>query len=153
VEQAVFNGTYQHQIDPKGRTSLPARFREVLTGQGADKLFVTTDLHEGCLQAYAPAQWNAFTAKVAALPQFKDSTRLIVRAMVAPAQECPFDKLGRIILTPQLRQYAGLQDEVVWVGSVERIELWSPQGWKKCEAIIRTPEVQATLAKELSELL
>jgi MraZ protein len=149
----VFNGTFQHQIDAKGRTSLPARFRDVLVGQGADKLFVTSDLYEGCLQAYAPAQWLAFAAKVAALPQFKDSTRQMVRAMIAPAQECPFDKLGRILLPQPLRQYAGLQDEVVWVGSVARIELWSPQGWQKCQATIRKPEIQASLVRELSELL
>ena len=81
-----FTGVYQHQIDAKGRTSLPSRFREVLAAQGADKLFVTTDLFDGCLQAYAPAQWTAFTQKVAALSQFDPSVRLLVRSFVAPAR-------------------------------------------------------------------
>jgi MraZ protein len=149
----VFTGVFQHQIDAKGRTSLPARFRDVLAGQGADKLFVTTDLLEGCLQAYAPAQWLAFTHKVSALPQFQASTRHLMRTMVAPAQECPFDKLGRILLPPALRDYAALSDEVVWAGSVERIEVWSPKGWKKCQDAARAPEVQAELARELARLL
>jgi MraZ protein len=149
----VFTGVYQHQIDAKGRTSLPARFREVLAGLGAEKLYVTNDLFEGCLQAYAPEQWNAFTEKVAALPQFDPKTRMVMRSMVAPAQECPFDKLGRILLPPTLRDFAGLTEEVVWAGSVERIEVWSPRGWKKCQESARTPEVQADLARELSRLL
>ena len=148
----MFSGVYQHQIDAKGRTSLPARFRDVLAGQGADKLFVTQDLFEGCLQAYTPAQWIAFTTKVAALPQLQPSTRHLMRAMVAPAQECPFDKLGRILLPPALREYAGLTDEVMWAGSVERIEIWSPKGWKKCQEAARAPKVREELERELARL-
>src|SRR2546423_13090281 len=83
-----FFGVYQHAIDAKGRTSLPSRFREVLSAQGADKLFVTPDLLDQCLQAYAPAQWKAFTDRVARLSQFDPTVRHILRSFVAPAQEC-----------------------------------------------------------------
>ena len=149
----MFNGVYHHQIDAKGRTALPARFRDVLAGQETGALFITTDLLEGCLQAYAPAQWQAFIDKVAALPQFQASTRLVVRAMIAPAQECPFDKVGRLLLPPSLREHAGLSDEVVWAGSGKRIELWSPKGWKKCTDAARVPATKEQLAAELSRLL
>ena len=148
-----FSGVYQHAIDAKGRTSLPAKFRDVLAGTGTDKLFVTTDLYERFLLAFAPAQWNAFTAKVSALPSFDAGTRHLVRTVVAPAQECPFDKLGRILVPPSLREFAGLTDEVVWAGSIDRIEIWSPQGWAKCQTDARSPEVQAELAKTLAKLL
>src|SRR5205814_9934296 len=84
-----FTGVYQHQIDAKGRTSLPSRFREVLAAQGADKLFVTTDLFDPCLQAYGPAQWTAFTQKVAALSQFGSSVRPAGRGFVGSVQERP----------------------------------------------------------------
>ena len=149
----MFTGVYQHQIDAKGRTSLPAHFRDVLAGQGADKLFVTTDLFEEFLLAFAPAQWLAFTQKVAALPQFDQKTRYLMRTVVAPAQECPFDKLGRILLPPPLREHAGLTDQVTWAGTVERIEIWSPRGWAKTLAAARTPEVKEALARELGRLL
>jgi MraZ protein len=148
-----FTGVYQHQIDAKGRTSLPSRFREVLAAQGADKLFVTTDLFDGCLQAYAPAQWTAFTQKVAALSQFDPSVRLLVRSFVAPAQECPVDKVGRILIPPPLRDHAGLADEVTWAGTVERIEIWSPKRWLETQKAARAPEVQAQLAARLHQLL
>src|SRR5207244_9625850 len=81
-----FTGVYQHQIDAKGRTSLPSRFREVLAAQGADKLFVTTDLFDACLQAYAPAQWTPFTQKAATLARSDPSVRLLVRSSVPPRQ-------------------------------------------------------------------
>jgi MraZ protein len=148
-----FTGVYQHQIDAKGRTSLPSRFREVLAAQGADKLFVTTDLFDGCLQAYAPAQWTAFTQKVAALSQFDPSVRLLVRSFVAPAQECPVDKVGRILIPPPLREHAGLTEEVTWAGTVERIEIWSPKRWLETQKAARAPEAQAQLAARLHQLL
>ena len=80
-----FTGVYQHAIDAKGRTSLPSRFREVLSAQGADKLFITTDILDPCLQAYAPGQWTAFTERVAKLSAFDPVVRQLVRTFVAAA--------------------------------------------------------------------
>ncbi len=148
----MFSGVYQHQIDAKGRTSLPSSFRDVLAGQGADKIFITNDLYEDCLQAYAPEEWTSFVAKVNALPQFDEATRQIVRAMIAPAHECPFDKLGRILLPPQLREYAGLAEQVVWAGGGKRIELWTPAGWKQTRDEIRKPDVQQQLRAKFRQM-
>ena len=149
----MFTGVYQHQIDAKGRTSLPSAFRDVLAGQGTDKLFVTTDIFGDFLLAFAPEQWNAFMEKIYALPQFDDQTRTLVRTVVSPAQECPFDKLGRILLPPSLREHAGLSDQVTWAGSGRRIEIWNPAGWAKTQAEARTPESKAALKRELGRLL
>ena len=148
-----FTGVYQHQIDAKGRTSLPSCFREVLAAQRANKLFVTTDLFDACLQAYTPAQWTALTQKVAALSQFDPSVRLLVRSFVAPAQECPVDKVGRILIPPPLREHAGLTDAVTWAGTVERIEIWSPARWLETQKAARAPEAQKQLAARLHQLL
>ena len=149
----MFTGLFQHAIDAKGRTSLPSAFREVLSVDGADKLFVTTDLFDDCLQAYAPRQWTEFTQKVASLKQFDPVVRHLMRSFVAPAQVCPVDKLGRILIPPTLREHAGLEDEIVWAGSVERIEVWSPSRWARAVAKARAPEVQTQLAERLHQLL
>ena len=148
-----FFGVHQHAIDAKGRTSLPSRFREALSLQGADKLFITPDLLDGCLQAYAPAQWIAFTEKVARLPQFDPTVRHIIRSFVAPAQECPVDKVGRLLLPEPLRHHAGLTAEVTWAGSVEKIEVWSPERWAKVQSAARAPEMKKQLAARLATLL
>lgn len=148
-----FFGVYQHAIDAKGRTSLPAKFRDVLSAQGAEKLFVAPDLLDSCLQAYAPAQWTAFTEKVAKLPQYDPTVRHLVRSVVAPAQECPVDKLGRILLPEVLRAHAGLGGEITWAGTVDKIEIWSPERWRKAQDAARAPDVQARLAEKLAQLL
>ncbi len=148
-----FFGVYQHAIDAKGRTSLPSKFREVLSAQGADKLFVTPDLFDACLSAFAPAQWIAFTEKVARLPQFDPTVRHLVRSVVAPAQECPVDKVGRLLIPEQLRAHAKLEGEVTWAGSVEKIEIWAPSHWAKVQAAARAPDVQEKLAARLATLL
>jgi len=153
AERSVFSGVYQHQIDAKGRTSLPSSFRDVLAGRGDDKIFVTVDLFEPCLQAYAPADWLALTDKIAAMPQLAEKTRALVRLMIAPAHECTFDKLGRILLPPQLREHAGLTEHAVWAGSVKRIEIWTPAGWKKVQEHVRSAAMQEQLKQELQSLL
>src|SRR5207237_6237670 len=92
---AVFSGVSQHAIDAKGRTGLPARFRELLAAQGAEKLFITPDLIDPCLVAFAPNAWQRLAEKVAARSMFDRDIRLLSRAFIAPAQECPVDQLGR----------------------------------------------------------
>jgi len=88
-----------------------------------------------------------------ALSQFDPSVRLLVRSFVAPAQECPVDKVGRILIPPPLREHAGLADEVTWAGTVERIEIWSPARWLETQKAARTPDAQAQLAARLHQLL
>src|SRR5258705_5951575 len=104
----MFSGVFQHAIDAKGRTSLPARFRELLSAQGADKLFITPDLIDPCLVAFAPAAWQRLAEKVAARSIFDRDIPLLSRPFIAPAQECPLDQLGPILIPPNLRQQVGL---------------------------------------------
>ena len=80
----MFSGVFQHSIDAKGRTSLPARFRELLSAQGADKLFITPDLIDPCLVAFAPSAWQQLAEKVAAKSMFDRDIRLLSRAFIAP---------------------------------------------------------------------
>ena len=148
-----FTGVHEHAIDAKGRTSLPSRFRDVLSAQGADKLFITTDLFDPCLKAYAPAQWSQFTERVSKLSQFDSDVRHLMRSFVAPAQECSVDKLGRILIPPTLREQAGLVDTVTWAGLVDHLELWIPARWAEKQREAKSPEVQQRLAARLHQLL
>src|SRR5438552_3640722 len=105
---AVFQGIFQHSIDAKGRTSLPAKFREQLAAAGTDKLFITRDLIDPCLIAFAPERWAEIARKVSSLSLFDKRTRLLSRGFIAPAQECVVDKLGRVLIPPSLREVAHL---------------------------------------------
>ena len=147
----MFQGVFQHSIDAKGRTSLPAKFREQLSVQGADKLFITRDLADPCLLAFAPLAWAKIAEKVAGLSLFDKRSRLLSRGFIAPAQECAVDKLGRILIPPTLRERLGGVEEITWAGQTNRIEIWAPAEWAKVEKAAEAND--EALLKQLSELL
>jgi MraZ protein len=129
----VFRGTHQHSIDAKGRTSLPARFRELLAGRSEEYLVVTTGPARS-LWCLPPSTWKVLEDKVSAMPQFDQETQDFMHAFMAPAQDCSFDKMGRILVPPTLREYAGLEGDVFWLGAINRIELWSGERYKARQA-------------------
>lgn len=124
----MFRGRFDYSIDDKGRVSLPAKFREVLSANYDERLIITT--FDQCLWAYPIPEWQAIEEKIAALPQFKSQVKALQRVFVSGAAECPLDKQGRIIIPPTLRDYGGLKKEVVFVGMTKRIEIWSKERWE-----------------------
>lgn len=123
----MFRGRFEHTIDTKGRLSVPAHFREVLSTHFDERLVITN--FDGCLWAYPVVEWLAVEQKIAGLPQFKEEVKALQRVFVSGATECPIDKAGRILLPPTLRDYAGIVKDVVLVGMTRRIELWARERW------------------------
>jgi MraZ protein len=147
----VFRGVYEHQIDVKGRTSLPAKLRDTLVGSYDERLIVTTAL-DACLHAYPVREWEQLEASLARRNPMEAGVKTLMRLYVAPAQEVPVDKLGRVLIPPQLRSHAQLEKEVVWAGMVKVIELWSAEGWRKAQEAARTEVDSAELMRVLTEL-
>lgn len=158
----MFRGLHEHSIDAKGRINVPARFREVLSRQlvaspanpavsepAAEQLIITTGI-DPCLVAYTPAQWEVFEARLAALSQFDPAVVQLKRIYVAGASECDIDKHGRLLIPPPLRQYAGLEKDVVWAGMVTTIEIWAKDAWDTRMAASR--EDRAAIARAMTEL-
>jgi MraZ protein len=131
----VFRGRYGHAIDGKGRVSLPARFREALANSKEEMLVATTS-DEPCLQAYALGAWKEFEEKLGQRGQFNPSIRRLTRHYVGNAQDLPIDGMGRVLIPPQLREYAGLEKEVVFIGQPRFIEIWSKERWEKAQETI-----------------
>ncbi len=142
----MFRGLYEHSIDNKGRTSLPARFRAPLKDE---RLIITTGI-DRCLVAYPPAEWEAFETRLAALSQFDPAVVQLKRIYVAGATEVVLDKHSRLLIPPLLREYAGLKRDVVWAGMVTTIEIWSKESWL-AEAT-STRGNRDAIAKALTEL-
>ena len=115
----MFMGEYNHTIDAKGRLIIPSKFREVLGEE-----FVITKGLDGCLFVYDNQEWNAFEEKLKALPLNKKDNRQFVRFA-----EVEGDKQGRILVPGNLRDFAGLEKDVVLVGVASRIEIWSKAKW------------------------
>lgn len=121
-----FQGVYNNSIDPKGRASIPAKFREELSAGFADDTLVVTQ-SKGGLVAYPQSDWQKIEARVEAMEpgQRKDDLYL---ALISPATACGFDKQGRIQLSQAHRDYAGLDSEIreiVVVGVSRKIMIWS----------------------------
>jgi MraZ protein len=148
----VFRGRYEHTIDGKGRTSLPARFREVLAGAGETRLVVTTGL-EPHLVAYPMREWEAFEERLARLPSFDPSVAMLKRIYVSGAIECDLDKLGRLLLPSTLRDHAGITREVLWAGMGKHIELWDRERFEALSsAALGDQDKRAEMARRLAEL-
>lgn len=125
----MFRGRYEHTIDPKGRLSIPSKFREILVTNYDERLIITN--FDNCLWAYPVREWKVVEEKVAALPQFKPEVKALQRFFVSAASECPLDPNGRIIVPTTLRRYADLNQDVVIVGMTKRVEIWAKERWQK----------------------
>jgi len=144
----IFQGEFHNSIDPKGRASVPAKFREVLTGAGDDYLVVTKNF-EGGLSAYPPASWDAIRERVTQLPAGPQKNATF-RILLGPAVECSFDKQGRILIPPSLRVHAGLEKEIVLVGMSEKIDIYSQAAHaevtrKSAELLAANPDFVASM--------
>lgn len=122
----MFMGEYNHTIDTKGRLIIPSKFRETL----GDEFVVTKGL-DGCLFVYPNEEWNAFEEKLRTLPLTNKNARQFSRFFLAGAASCEVDKQGRILIPGVLREFAQLEKEVVLVGVLSRIEIWSKAKWEE----------------------
>ncbi len=120
----MFMGEYSHTIDTKGRLIIPSKFRALLGEE-----FVITKGLDGCLSIYPMDEWNTFEEKLKALPLTNKNARTFARFFVASACMCELDKQGRILVPSTLREFAGLEKDVVLTGNLNRIEVWSKEKW------------------------
>ncbi len=125
-------GTYEHNIDPKGRLFIPAKLREEL----GTSFYLAMGV-DACLAIYPQATWDRFTDKFASLPMSQSKA---MRPLFANACKCEPDTQGRIVIPQKLRQYAGLAKETVIIGVNDRAEIWSAEAWKSQEDEEMTPE-------------
>ena len=124
----MFRGRFEHQIDAKGRLSVPSKFREALAAADSERLIITN--FDQCLWGYSMGEWQDLERKVASASQFREEIKALQRAFISVACECPIDKSGRILIPPSLRNYAALEKDVVIVGATKRIEIWSLERWQ-----------------------
>ncbi|MEM1417987.1 MAG: division/cell wall cluster transcriptional repressor MraZ [Myxococcota bacterium] len=149
----MFRGRYEHAVDKKGRTSLPARFRETLAEGDAPVRLVLTNGLDPCVVAYPEAEWLAFEERLAALPQFDPKVMALRRYYVSAAVEVVADKLGRILIPAPLRKHAGLERGALWAGMGRNVELWSTERFEAEQAkVLEDATQRLAMAQHLAEL-
>lgn len=121
----MFIGEYQHSLDSKNRIIVPSKLRDDL----GDKFIISKGL-DGCLYAYPLDEWEKFEEKLKNLPLTNKDARAFVRFFVAGATEVETDKQGRGLIPANLREYAGIEKEIVTIGALNKIEIWSKEKWE-----------------------
>ncbi len=125
VVKFMFMGEHNHTLDPKGRMIVPAKFRE-----GLGETFIVTMGLDGCLFAYPMEEWEQFVEGLRKLPGTKDA-RQLQRHFMAGAAEVEVDKQGRFLIPQKLREQAGLVKDVILVGVLSKVEIWSKERWEE----------------------
>lgn len=120
----MFIGEYQHGFDAKGRIIIPSKFRAAL-----GEHFVITRGLDKCIFVYPKDEWNLFEGKLKALPLTKQDARAFSRFFFSGANECDFDKQGRILVPAHLRDYAEIGKDAVIIGVANRVEIWAKDSW------------------------
>ena len=122
----MFVGKYYNSIDSKSRVIVPAKFREEL----GSKCVIAKALDE-CLTIYTCDEWQKFVDKLDALLTSNPKARKVKRHYFSSAAECDVDKQGRITIPQELKIYAGIEKELITVGSNKTIEIWSKEFWEE----------------------
>ena len=148
----MFRGATKITIDDKGRVVVPVRQRALLSAAGEGRVIVTVDRDE-CLLIYAAPEGERIEQQLNSLPSLHPQVRRLQRLLVGHAEEMMLDSHGRLALTPELREFAGL-DRAAWlVGQGNKLELWDEARWNVQREEWKKSEQGVTeLAAELSTL-
>lgn len=121
---SMLMGTFYHNMDIKGRMNFPTKLRELL-----GESFIITKGLDGCLFVYSTDGWEELVDKIKQVPLSKG--RELQRFFMAGACEVESDKQGRICIPSNLREYAGLEKDIVVIGASNRAEIWDKSKWDK----------------------
>ena len=136
-------GTHSYQLDPKGRISLPARFREAF----ADGAVLTLG-QDGCLFCFPRAEWETRAAEVRNLPLSDAQGRAYARLFFGKAESVELDSQGRLVIPSRLRAEAQIQKEAVVLGVFDRMEIWDREAHERFESGNAGAYQAGTLAPE-----
>lgn len=138
----MFQGAHSLNLDAKGRLSIPARHRDALSAAAHGPVTLTKHPH-GCLMLFPRPAWEQFRQRVAQLPM---SAHWWKRIFLGQAHEVEPDAAGRVLVAPELRDFAGISREVVLMGMGDYFELWDKAVYAAKEAEAMTGEMPEVLS-------
>ena len=138
IKENTFTGEYRYNLDKKGRINIPSKFRSALS-KLSNENFVITKGMDSCIVAYPLEEWQIrVESGLRELSSTSSKNRKLVRSITRFANTVKLDAQGRIQITPNLKEYADLEKEVIIIGVVNKIEIWNPVNLSKMEDI--TPD-------------
>ncbi|MBI3980501.1 division/cell wall cluster transcriptional repressor MraZ [Candidatus Microgenomates bacterium] len=124
---SVFLGEFQHNLDDRGRLSLPKKLRQEL----ASREVVLTRGFENCIFGYPKEIWLDEAKRQLEIPVFEQKGRSLRRYVFSAAVTAEIDKLGRVLIPMNLKDYALIKNEVAVIGAGDHFEIWDSQKWKE----------------------
>jgi MraZ protein len=136
---ATFYGNFERSVDQKGRLILPAKLRWEF-GQNA---FLTSHV-DGCLALYEKEDMEVQRAAMLERSKGSQEDRMIARVWAASTSEVTFDAQGRFPIPQASRTWAGLDDDVLVIGAIDKVEIWSPTRYEERAAAANEQMLQGT---------
>lgn len=121
----MFRGSSYHTLDEKGRFIIPSRFRDVIRAKGEEAIMLSK--LDGCLVAYPMDEWSKIEDRLLAVAEKSSKMRRFRRIFIGSAFKCQFDRNGRVLIPPALREYGALDKEISLVGVLDHFEIWSKE--------------------------
>ena len=148
----MFRGATKLNLDDKGRMVMPTRHRERLRELAEGRVVVTID-RDQCLLIYPQPEWEVIEARLMALPTLHAQSRRLQRLMVGHATELQLDGHGRLLLPPELREFASLSRQAMLIGQGNRFELWDEARWlERRDFWLKSESTSSDLSAELESL-
>lgn len=146
----MFRGYDELNMDAKGRIGLPTRYHARVLAGCQGNFVITVDLREKCLALYPLNEWETIEAGLSKLPVSDPESPRVKRRLLGYATEVSLDASGRLLLSPELRKFAGLEKAVVLAGQGKKCEIWDKDAWDAIQArteeiVISSPALSAAL--------
>ena len=144
INQNVMNefmtGSYQHNIDAKGRLTVPAKLRDTL----GEKFYLTKG-SDGCIFVYPESEWTSFMQRLCALPIAQAAA--VQRHFIANSSLVETDSMGRALIPKNLREYAGLEKDSMFIGVGNRAEIWSTPRYEAMCAALSNEDILSVMSQ------
>ena len=124
----MFQGASELNLDVKGRMGVPVKHRDPLSQPSEGKLVLTAH-PEGCLLMYPLKHWEPIRDRVMTFPSLDRTASSWKRLLIGFAEEHVLDGNGRVLISPELRKYAGIEKMVMFVGQGTHFEIWNVAAW------------------------
>ena len=148
----MFRGATKVTLDAKGRMVIPSRYRDELMERAQGKLIFTVDKDQ-CLLLYPLPEWEQVERRLMSLPSLNARARRLQRLMVGHATDVELDGQGRVLVPPELREFAALEQRGMLIGQGNRFELWDETRWAgRRDLWLNSDESGTDLPSELDSL-
>jgi len=143
-----FRGNFEHNLDTKGRVSLPSYFRKILQNLNQNSIVITNYISDGmrCLEGFGIDSWVEFENKLKEKSRFSSKLQKLENFYLSRATECNIDASGRILIPSYLRDYASINKNITFTSSIHGFRVWDTRVWNTVfndaeQALINDPDL------------